>query len=290
MRTGETGYLNLMKYIWTEGVRTPNRTGIHTKSIPHAMLSHDMSKGFPLMTTKRMAHKTIRVELEGFLRGITSKQWYKDRGCNIWNEWANPMKASYGHTEEAKAKMSAEDDLGPIYGAQWRNFNDVCYEGTKDDYPEDQLLSIVNTLKENPNCRRMVCSAWNPLALHKQALPPCHVMWMVNVLDGKLNLSFVMRSVDVFLGMPFDIAHYGIILHLLAKTTGFEEGTLTGFYNSVHLYENHQEAIETQLRRTPKDLPKIETQDCSSIFDWSWDKTAFVDYEYDPAIKADVAV
>jgi len=299
MLEGEAGYLTLMNHIWKNGVRTPNRTGTDTMSIPHAMISHDMSKGFPLMTTKKMAHKTIRVELEGFLNGITSKQWYKDRGCRIWNEWCNPQKVPYGNDPETKARMEAEDDLGPIYGAQWRDFNDGVGAShalsdpyvTHDTQGRDQLSAIVDRLIEKPECRRMVCSAWNPLALHKQALPPCHVMWMVNVLDGKLNLAFVMRSVDVFLGMPFDIAHYGLILHLLARGAGLQEGTLTGFYNSVHLYMNHAEAIETQLKRSPKDLPKVVTDKaCIDIRDWTHGMTSFEDYDPDPAIKAEVCV
>lgn len=284
----EYQYLHLLEDIMENGVRAENRTGIDTLSIPHYSMSFDMSKGYPLLTTKKMAFKTMKVELEGFIKGVTSKSWFQERGCKIWNEWCNPQKVPYGHDEETKKKMYEEDDLGPIYGYQWRNFNGTGVIGTA--YGCDQLSKIVDTLKKNPTDRRMVCSAFNPLVLHEQALPPCHLGFIVNVLDNKLNLSFQMRSVDVPLGMPFNISSYALLLHLLAKESGFEEGQLTGFFNSVHIYVNQIDGIKKQLTRTPFSFPKIKTDNFKSIFTWEHQDSVLEDYQSHDSIKMPIAV
>src|SRR3989344_1187978 len=224
-------YLNIVKEILTKGQRKENRTGVDTIVIDGAIFKHDMQEGFPLLTTKKMATKVIRVELEGFIKGITDKKWYKERGCNIWNEWGNPQMAPYGHDAESRKRMAEERDLGPIYGWQWRHFG-AEYLGHDADYSEkgtDQLKKVVDTLKKNPLDRRMIVSAWNPNDLGKMALPPCHYSFQVTSDGEKLNLFWNQRSIDTMLGLPFNIASYGFLLHLLAKESKMKEGNLVGF-------------------------------------------------------------
>lgn len=285
-------YLEIVDKILREGEWKNNRTGIDTLAIAGAMFEHDMSKGFPLLTTKKMAQKAIKVELEGFIQGITDKQWYQERGCTIWDEWCNPQKAPYGTDEESKSKMKAERDLGPIYGFQWRHWN-ADYESFDTDYSDkgiDQLAKIVQTLKKNPNDRRMIVNAWNPEKLSQMALPPCHYGFQVTVINNKLNLLWNQRSVDTMLGLPFNIASYGTLLHLLAKESGFEEGKLIGFLGDVHIYENHLEGAKEQLTRTPLALPKAETENFSSIFNWEFSDTKFKDYISHDKINFSIAV
>lgn len=304
----DTQYLELVQKILSEGIRKENRTGVDTLAIAGAMIEHDMSEGFPLLTTKKMPFKSIRVELEGFIKGIRSKKWFQDRGCTIWDEWCNPKKVTYGNDAESKAKMKAEDDLGLIYGVQWRDFKDsrVTVLGSLPDGPEvcvsdgvDQLKKIVNTLKTNPNDRRMICSAWNPMALDQMALPPCHLLWQVTVIDGKLNLAWYQRSVDVPLGLPFNIASYGLLLHLLAKEAGLKEGRLIGFLMDTHIYVNQIDSLKEQLGRVPYTLPTLETDGNYtgvgeflpySIFDWDHRDTALKNYVSHPPVKIDIAV
>lgn len=287
----ETQYLEILRDLVNSDAKQENRTGVDTYKIPPRMIQHDMSEGFPLLTTKRVAWKTMKVELEGFIKGITSKKWYEDRSCFIWSDWCNPQKVEYGNDEETKAKMKAEDDLGFIYGYQWRNFtdpNEVTGEGLSGGV--DQLASIIYTLKNKPTDRRMICLAWNPLALDYQALPACHVLFRVGVTNGKLDLTWYQRSVDTFLGLSFNLASYALLLHLIAKETGFEEGILTGFLDDLHLYENHIDQAKEQLSREPYELPYIETENFKSIFEWEHDDTLLFDYKCHPSIKAPVAV
>jgi thymidylate synthase len=310
-------YLDLVAKILSEGELKENRTGIDTLAIAGATIEHDMSEGFPLLTTKKMYFKGVKVELEGFIKGIRSKQWYKDRGCNIWNEWCNPRKVAYGNDAESKAKMEAEDDLGIIYGVQWRDFkapstfvevenDDMSLNSMRQHYGPalgvDQLAKIVSTLKTNPNDRRMICSAWNPLALDQMALPPCHLLWQVTVINGKLNLAWYQRSVDVPLGLPFNIASYGLLLHLLAKQAGLKEGRLIGFLMDTHIYVNQVDALKEQLGRARMKLPTVATNHAMGsdgkvydgngfdIFNWSYGNTALLDYVSHPPVKFDIAV
>lgn len=293
----ETQYLEILRDLVNSDVKQENRTGVDTYKIPPRMIQHDMSKGFPLLTTKRVAWKTMKVELEGFIKGITSKKWFQDRGCKIWDEWSNPKRVPYGNDEDSKAKMVAEDDLGLIYGSQWRNFHDpknIGWDILNDKKIEggkvDQLENIIETLNKNPTDRRMICLAWNPLALDYQALPACHVLFRVGVTNGKLDLTWYQRSVDTFLGLSFNLASYALLLHLIAKETGFEEGILTGFLDDLHLYENHIDQAKEQLSREPYELPYIETENFKSIFEWEHDDTLLFDYKCHPSIKAPVAV
>lgn len=492
-------YLELVDKILKEGVLKENRTGIDTKAIAGAMIEHDMSEGFPLLTTKKMYFKGVKVELEGFIKGITSKQWFKDKGCNIWNEWANPMKAPYGHDDASKARMLEEDDLGKIYGYQWVNFGSqnkqiisfppkvtkfqttdkielphgkdqnewyyfpkvcgvaclgkpiessnkkledilyknwydmvnrcvnpestqfafygragvkicdrwLCFENyradviqlprwqdklrdpsgfvlDKDYYgakvyapdtcvylsteenimynnsslylvssveqevhcltkrevaeilgfsrknvdtyldknkeyegwrireikdgnvhryqlPVNQLRRIVTTLKKNPNDRRMICSAWNASELEEMALVPCHTHWQVTVINGKLNLAWYQRSVDVPLGLPFNIASYGLLLHLLAKEAGLKEGRLIGFLMDTHIYVNQVDALQEQICREPMKLPTIATytkevdgrlfsDEIFDVFKWEHNHTLLNAYVSHPPVKFDIAV
>ncbi len=274
-------YLELIDRILTTGKQKEDRTGIGTISIFGVEFRHDMNNGFPLLTTKKMYHKAIRVELEGFIKGIINKRWYQERGCTIWDEWCNPKKVSYGKDDETKAKMQEETDLGPIYGFQWRNFNSSGI---------DQLANAIKIVKENPNSRKIVVSAWNPLQLDQMALEPCHYSFLLNVIDNKLNLAWDQRSVDTMLGLPFNIASYALLLHLIAKETGYQEGELVGHLKDVHIYKNHIEQAKEQLKRDPFTLPKVETSNFISVFNWQHQETQFIDYKSHPKIEFSIAV
>ena len=252
------------------------------------MITHDMSSGFPLLTIKRTPFKTMAVELEGFIKGITSKKWFQERGCKIWNEWCNPLKVSYSNHPEDQKRMKEEDDLGLIYGAQWRDFHDPHCSGS---IHVDQLFQIVQKLKTNPQDRRMICSAWNPASLDRMALPPCHALFQVSVINNKLNLCWFQRSVDAPLGLGVNIASYGLLLHLLARIYGFKEGALTGFLSNVHFYENQMDGVDAILERhSTYSLPQVETEKLDSIFDWSHYKTKLINYNCFDKISMPVAV
>lgn len=287
-------YLDIVRNILENGVMKQNRTGIKTLAVPGAMFAHDMSKGFPLLTTKKMPFRCIASELEFFIKGITDKKWLQERKNFIWNEWANPQKAPYGHDEEAKKRMAEERDLGPVYGFQWRHFG-AEYDNHDSDYTGkgiDQLKYVVDMLKKDPSDRRMIVSAWNPTAKPKMALPPCHYSFQVTVIGNKLNLLWNQRSVDTMLGLPFNIASYAILLHLLAKESGFDEGRLVGFLGDVHIYENHIDGAKEQLSRDPDKfrLPKIQTNNFKSIFGWQYTDTEVIGYESYPKIPFEIAV
>lgn len=287
-------YLDIVKHILEHGVEKTDRTGTGTLAVAGMMFRHDMSEGFPLLTTKKMPFKCIASELEFFIKGITDKQWLIDRKNHIWDEWANPKKAPYGHSEEAKQKMMDERDLGPVYGFQWRHYG-ATYENFDTDYAGqgvDQLKTLVDTLKKDPSSRRMLVCAWNPAMMDQMALPPCHYNFQVTVLDGKLNLFWNQRSVDVMLGLPFNIASYALLLHLLAKETGLGEGTLVGFLGDTHIYKNHLEGAREQVTRDPKKYPlcRIETESFTSIFDWEYTDTKKRGYESYPRISFPIAV
>ncbi|ETB63941.1 TPA: thymidylate synthase [Candidatus Nomurabacteria bacterium] len=287
-------YLDIVKKILDEGKLEETRTGIKAYTIAGAIFEHDMSKGFPLLTTKKTPFKLVASELEFFINGITDKKWLQNKNNHIWDEWAKPQLAPYGHDEESKKKMLEERDLGPIYGFQWRHFN-APYNKFDSDYTDkgiDQLKKVVETLKTNPRDRRMIVSAWNPLQFNEMALPPCHYSFQVTVIDGKLNLLWNQRSVDTMLGLPFNIASYAILLHLLAKESGLKEGKLVGFLADVHIYENHIEGAKEQLTRDPEKYPlsKIETENWKSIFDWHSEDTKLLNYQSYDKIAFEIAV
>jgi thymidylate synthase len=282
----ELGYLSILQNILDNGEWKGNRTGIDALTIPGATITHDMSHGFPLLTCRKLPFKSTRVELEFFIKGLTDKKWLQERGCKYWDEWCSPTKVPYANDEETKRKMREETDLGPVYGAQWRDFKDPYNPANA----VDQLKVIVDRLKKNPSDRRMICSAWNPLALDQMALPPCHLLWQVTVINGKLNLFWYQRSVDVFLGLPANISSYALLLHLLAKESGLKEGTLTGFLADTHIYSNHMDQIRELLRRETYPLPTITTDPFTSIFDWQYSDTKLLNYVSGPKLTGEVAV
>lgn len=289
MNKVDTEYFRVVNDILTNGRLKKNRTGIDCVAMAGAMFQHDMCDGFPLLTSRKLPFKSTKVELEFFIKGLRSKKWLQERGCNYWNGWANPKVVPYSNDEETKKKMAAEDDLGLIYGTQWRDFHDPhadhsVFNGV------DQLKNIVNTLKTNPDDRRMICNAWNPLAIHYMALPPCHYSWQVTVIDGYLNLAWNQRSVDVCCGLPQNIASYGILLHLLAKEASLKEGKLIGFLMDTHIYSNHLDGIKKQLTQETYILPAIKTEKFTSIFEWSYEDTELINYQYSPGIKYEVAI
>jgi thymidylate synthase len=288
-------YHDIIQTVMGSGLWKENRTGIRTKTLPGMMFSHDMSQGFPLLTTKRMPFSLVASELEFFIQGKTDKSWLQERKNHIWDEWAHPQKAPYSHNPADRQKMLEEKDLGPIYGFQWRHFN-APYKDHHTHYDQtsgiDQLKYLVETLKTNPNDRRMLVMAWNPLQLKEMALPPCHYGFQVTVVGGKLHLLWNQRSVDVMVGLPFNIASYGLLLHLLAKESSLEEGQLVGFLGDVHIYEDHFEGANIQLQRDASlyPLPRITTLSFQDIFAWHSQDSQMVGYQSYPKIVLPIAV
>lgn len=284
-------YLDIVRKILDQGVEKSDRTGTGTKSIFGMMFEHDMAEGFPILTTKKVPYRIVKTELEGFLNGITDKLWYQKRKCHIWDEWCNPQKVAYGHDKQTQEKMMEERDLGPIYGFQWRHLG-AKYENYDTDYTGqgfDQLANLVERLKTNPNCRRNIMNAWNPLDQDKMALPPCHYNVQVSTRDGYLDLLWNQRSVDTALGLPFNMAFYATMLHLLAKECGYKEGKLIGHFGDTHIYSNHIKGLEEQLTRQPFALPTIETEGDVDILNWKRKQTKLIGYESHPTIKFEVA-
>ncbi len=287
-------YLDIIRKILEHGEKKEDRTGTGTIAIAGAMFEHDMSKGFPLLTTKKVPYRLVASELEFFIKGITDKKWLQDRNNHIWDEWCTPLKVQYGKDEETKKKMLDERDLGTIYGWEWRHFG-ATYKTYDTDYTGqgiDQLKKLVDTLKKDPSSRRMLVMAWNPMDVDKAVPPYCHYGFQVTVINGKLNVLWNQRSVDVALGLPFNIASYATMLHLLAKETGYEEGKLVGFLADTHIYLNHVEGLKEQLARDPNlyPLPRIQTNNFTSIFDWKAEDTEILNYQSYPTIKFDIAV
>jgi thymidylate synthase len=243
-----------------------------------------MQDGFPLLTSRKLPFKSTKVELEFFIKGLRSKKWLQDRGCHYWDLWANPKIVPYANDEETKKKMAAEDDLGLIYGTQWRAFGDPDSSNKI-----DQIQSLVNTLKKNPSDRRMIVTAWNPLALPYAALPSCHYGFQVTVIGDKLNLAWNQRSVDTCCGLPQNIASYALLLHLLAKEAGLREGKLIGFLMDTHIYANHMDGVKKQLAQATHELPTVKTDKFTSILDWEYGDTELVGYQPSEPIKYEVS-
>jgi thymidylate synthase len=314
MNSLDIQYANLLWKIHKEGTWEKTRTGTDAKTIVGAMIQHDMKEGFPLLCCKKHPFKVIAVELEGFLKGIRSKNWFKERGCNIWNLWCNPQSHPYGTDEHSKEVMEAEDDLGRIYGVQWRDFQGVKNIDTdiahfNEPCDVDQVTELINILRRDPTSRRAIVTAWNPCELNQMALPPCHILWQVMIVDNKLHLTWYQRSVDTPLGLPFNIASYGLLLHLLARELGYEEGTLTGFLNNVHYYRNQEEAVlEIIYRRKSRigfagmdiPLPRIKTYGDASLkylldgihanSQWDHSLSELENYNPLPAIKIPISI
>jgi thymidylate synthase len=278
----EDQYLDLVKNILQNGKIKQNRTEIPAYTIAHTMLQHDMNNGFPLLTTKRMHPNSIFVELQGFINGEIDKKWYQDRGCSIWDEWCNPAPLPKDISIKERKKLQFEArDLGPIYGYQWRNFNSQGF---------DQLQNVLNILNNDPQSRRMLVSAWNPAQMEFMALPPCHVLWHVTVIEDTLNLCWFQRSCDVGLGIPYNIASYAMLLKLLALESGLKEGILTGFLSDVHIYQNHVEKLEKQIKRSTYALPDIKINNFTNIYDWKAADVVVENYIHHKGLIMEVAI
>jgi thymidylate synthase len=285
-------YLDIVEKILKYGVLKKNRTGVDTVVVAGAMFEHNMEDGFPLLTTKKMPLRLVASELEFFIKGMTDKKWLMDNDNHIWDEWASQDIVNYGHDPETKKKMLETRDLGPVYGWQWRNFGAkyVSYDKEPMGQGVDQLANLVKKLKENPYDRRMIVTSWNPVDLNKMALPPCHYSFQVTVIGDRLNLMWSQRSVDVALGLPFNVASYGLLLHLLAKEAKLKEGKLVGFLGDTHIYVTHTAGLKEQLKRQPYKLPTIKTENFASIFEWKYTDTKVENYVYHPSIKFEIAV
>ena len=278
-------YLDYLQYVLDNGVMTANRTGINTLACSGYMLKHDMKDGFPLLTTKKMGIKNIASELEMFIKGITDKRWLQERNNHIWDEWCNPKKVPYGNDEDTKAKMLAETDLGPIYGSQW-----VCFNG--DSEKGNQLRNVIETIKADPTCRRLVVSAWNPLQMDQMALPPCHVLFELLCYPerGAMDILWFQRSCDSFLGVPYDLASYALLLTLLCTETGYTPGCVYGMLGSCHIYENHFDVVKEQLSRPTHKLPVIEIDNWTNIWEWEYTDVKLLNYESEGKLVGAIAV
>ncbi len=261
-------YLNMLNRILTEGVRKEDRTGTGTLSVFGHQERYDLQNGFPLLTTKKLHLKSIIYELLWFLKGDTNVHYLQEHGVRIWNEWADE-----------------HGELGPVYGHQWRSWPD--YKGGT----IDQIQQVVDTLKHNPDSRRMMVSAWNVAEVNEMALPPCHTMFQFYVADGRLSLQLYQRSADTFLGVPFNIASYALLLQMMAQVTGFQPGEFIHTTGDTHLYLNHLEQARLQLTRTPRALPRMRLNpDVKSIFDFQYDDFQLEGYDPWDHIKAEVSV
>ena len=261
-------YLELLRHVLDHGAEKPDRTGTGTRSVFGWQMRYDLSKGFPLVTTKKLHLKSIVHELIWFLQGDTNIAYLKEHGVSIWDEWADE-----------------NGDLGPVYGRQWRAWP------TADGKAVDQIAWVVDEIKRNPDSRRLIVSAWNVGELPKMALMPCHTMFQFYVANGKLSCQLYQRSGDIFLGIPFNIASYALLTHMVAQVTGLEPGDFVHTLGDAHLYSNHIEQAKTQLSREPRALPKLVLNpDVRDIFAFRFEDVAIVDYDPYPAIKAPVAV
>lgn len=287
-------YLDIVRRVLETGEQKSDRTGTGTLAIAGAMFEHDMQTGFPLLTTKKIPYRLVATELEFFIKGITDKQWLINNNNHIWDEWCSQLKVPYSHDEEIKKKMLVERDLGPIYGWQWRHFGGeyVSYDTDYTGVGVDQLQRLVKDLKTNPDSRQMLVLAWSPVHRDIVVPPFCHYGYQVTVINGRLNLLWNQRSVDVALGLPFNIASYATLLHLLCLETGYKPGKLVGFLADVHIYQNHIAGMQEQLARDPSTYPlaTVQTEPFTSIFDWKAGDTKVLDYQSYPRIAFSIAV
>ena len=261
-------YLELLDHVMANGVEKGDRTGTGTRSVFGYQMRFNLEEGFPLLTTKKLHLKSIIYELLWFLRGDTNVHYLQEHGVRIWNEWAGP-----------------DGELGPIYGYQWRSWPD--YNGGH----IDQISEVVETLKNNPDSRRIIVSAWNVGQLDEMHLPPCHAFFQFYVADGRLSLQLYQRSADIFLGVPFNIASYALLLQMMAQVTGLRVGDFVHTLGDAHIYNNHIEQARMQLSREPRRLPRMTLNpDIKSIFDFKYDDFTLEDYDPHPHIKAVVAV
>jgi len=261
-------YLDLMDRILTSGSVKTDRTGTGTRSIFGHQMRFDLSRGFPLVTTKKVHLRSVIVELLWFLNGSTNVRWLQQRGVTIWNEWAD-----------------AQGELGPVYGHQWRSWP------APDGRHIDQIAAVVRSLRDSPDSRRHIVSAWNVADVGDMALPPCHTMFQFYVADGRLSCQLYQRSADVFLGVPFNIASYALLTQLMAQVVGLEPGDFVHTLGDAHLYSNHLEQARLQLTRTPRPLPMLSVRSgVADIDDFVYEDFTVLGYDPYPAIKAPIAV
>ncbi len=261
-------YLDLLQHILDKGTDKTDRTGTGTRSVFGYQLRYDLSEGFPLVTTKKVHLKSIIYELLWFLKGDTNIQYLKENGVSIWDEWADE-----------------NGDLGPVYGTQWRSWNGANGKVI------DQITEVIDQIKMNPDSRRLIVSAWNVAEIPNMALAPCHAMFQFYVANGKLSLQLYQRSADVFLGVPFNIASYALLLMMVAQVCDLEVGDYVHTFGDVHIYNNHFEQVNKQLQRTPKALPKMKLNpEIKDIFSFDFEDFTLENYEPYPGIKAPVAI
>jgi len=261
-------YLQLLRHILDQGLEKSDRTGTGTRSVFGHQMRFPLSEGFPLLTTKKLHWRSICHELLWFLRGETNVSYLKENGISIWDEWAD-----------------AEGEVGPIYGYQWRSWP------APDGNRIDQLQQVIDSIRNTPDSRRMIVSAWNVADLPRMALPPCHALFQFYVADGKLSCQLYQRSADVFLGVPFNIASYALLTCMVARVTGLETGDFVHTLGDAHLYLNHIEQANTQLQRSPRPLPRLAIQgDQTEIDDFVFEDFTLTDYDPHPHIRAAVAV
>jgi len=263
-----TPYEDLLRDVMDHGTHKSDRTGTGTRSVFGRQIRFDLAEGFPLITTKRVHFKSLALELLWFLRGDSNVRWLQERGVTIWDEWADD-----------------DGELGPVYGVQWRSWP------TPDGSHVDQITELVANLKSNPDSRRHIVSAWNVAEISNMALPPCHAFFQFYVADGKLSCQLYQRSADMFLGVPFNIASYALLTHMIAQQTGLELGDFVWTGGDCHVYDNHVEQVELQLSREALPYPTLKiNRTPESIFDYEFEDFEVADYQHHPGIKAPVAV
>ncbi|MGW2094502.1 MULTISPECIES: thymidylate synthase [Promicromonospora] len=263
----DTPYEDLLRDVLATGTRKGDRTGTGTRSVFGRQIRYDLAQGFPLITTKRVHLKSVVYELLWFLRGDSNVRWLQERGVKIWDDWADES-----------------GELGPVYGVQWRSWP------TPDGGHVDQIAKVVEQIRTNPDSRRHIVTAWNPAEVDDMALPPCHALFQFYVADGKLSCQLYQRSADLFLGVPFNIASYALLTHMVAAQTGLEVGEFVWTGGDVHIYDNHVEQVETQLARDPYPYPSLRLAPRDSIFDYEFEDVEVLGYVSHPTIKAPIAV
>ncbi len=261
-------YHDFLKTILEKGIKKEDRTGVGTISIFGYQFRHDLSKGFPLITTKKVHFKSIVYELLWFLKGDSNIKYLKENGVSIWDEWAD-----------------IHGELGPVYGVQWRKWK------TSQNQFIDQISNLIQQIKKNPNSRRLLVTAWNPEFIDQMALPPCHAFFQCYVVENKLSLHMYQRSGDAFLGVPFNIASYALLTHMIAQVCDLQVGEFIHTFGDAHIYLNHFEQVQLLLSRTPRPLPAIQLNpNIKNIFDFQYEDIQLIGYDPYPSIKAEVAV
>jgi thymidylate synthase len=263
----DTQYEDLLRHVLDTGAGKKDRTGTGTRSIFGHQLRYRLADGFPLITTKKVHFRSIAYELLWFLRGDSNVKWLQDNGVTIWDEWARD-----------------DGDLGPVYGVQWRSWP------TPDGGHIDQISDVLRTLRENPDSRRIIVSAWNVADIPRMALPPCHAFFQFYVADGELSCQLYQRSADLFLGVPFNIASYALLTHMIAEQVGLQVGDFVWTGGDCHIYDNHEQQVRTQLAREPRPFPTLRLKHADTVFDYGYEHIEVEGYDPHPGIKAPVAV